>query len=547
MRNARWEGGRTAATVFFALVALVGLTHSGRLAASPQRLGGSDAQSPRINVPGLTTAQPTDVGPVQLTPDRIAAFADAQARHLNYLPGEVLVKFKPGMSPDRQQRALSALRSRPSVNDLHWLAGGTALLRDLTQPDANILAEQLREQTEVDSAEPNYLRHLPTQHQRSTGPTVAATFQPQLVPNDPQYGNLQWNFSLINMPGAWDINPGGSSSLIVATVDTGVTTQKGTFTFPLFTGSKIENVNLPFDVSTDLPTSRLVSPHDFVFMPSGGPVLDFDGHGTHVSSTIGEATNNGIELAGMAYNVRIMPVKVCLDYWQLMIANAQAGHTGFLPADAGGCPDDAIISGIFYATDNGAKVINISLGGPDPSPLMQSAIQYAVSHGAFVSIAMGNSYQEGNPINYPAFYAAQINGAMSVAAVSQFQHHSYYSSSGSYCEISAPGGDDTDGNGFQGQYVWQVTLFFPDQDPTQVLVPRFDRYQHIGYEGTSMATPHVAGMAALLYSQGITDPAALEAIIKQTAKDLGTPGRDDLFGYGLIQPRTALFGFGIIK
>ena len=243
MRNARWEGGRTAATVFFALVALVGLTHSGRLAASPQRLGGSDAQSPRINVPGLTTAQPTDVGPVQLTPDRIAAFADAQARHLNYLPGEVLVKFKPGMSPDRQQRALSALRSRPSVNDLHWLAGGTALLRDLTQPDANILAEQLREQTEVDSAEPNYLRHLPTQHQRSTGPTVAATFQPQLVPNDPQYGNLQWNFSLINMPGAWDINPGGSSSLIVATVDTGVTTQKGTFTFPLFT---VLSLSTPF-------------------------------------------------------------------------------------------------------------------------------------------------------------------------------------------------------------------------------------------------------------------------------------------------------------
>jgi len=62
-----------------------------------------------------------------------------------------------------------------------------------------------------------------------------------------------------------------------------------------------------------------------------------------------------------------------------------------------------------------------------------------------------------------------------------------------------------------------------------------------------MASPHVGGLAALLYSQGITDPAAIEAIIKQTAKDLGTPGRDDLYGYGLIQPRTALFGFGIIK
>ena len=546
MRNARWVGGRTAVTVVLALAALEGFTHEGSLAASPQRLGNSSGlQRPGVTMPSPAEMQPTTVGPVQLTPERIAAFADAQARHLDYLPGEVLVKFKAGMTPVQQQRALQSLRSRPSVNDLHWLPGGTALLHDATQPDARVLAEQLREQAEVDSAEPNYLRHLPTQRQRSVASGAAATFQPQLVPNDPQYGNFQWNFSLINMPGAWDINPGGSSSLIVATVDTGVTTTKGTFTFPLFTGSKIENVNLAFDVSPDLPTSRLVSPRDFVFMPSGQPVLDFDGHGTHVSSTIGEATNNGVELAGMAYNVRIMPVKVCLDYWQLMIANAQAGQAGFLPADAGGCPDDAIISGIFYATDNGAKVINISLGGPEPSSLMLSALQYAVSHGAFVSIAMGNDYEDGNPIEYPAFYASQINGVMSAAAVSQFENHAYYSSSGSYCEIAAPGGDDTDGSGLGRGFVWQVTLFFPDQDPTEVLVPRFDRYAHIGYEGTSMASPHVAGLAALLYSQGITDPAALEAIIRKTAKDLGTPGRDDLFGDGLIQPRTALFGFGI--
>jgi subtilisin family serine protease len=78
-------------------------------------------------------------------------------------------------------------------------------------------------------------------------------------------------------------------------------------------------------------------------------------------------------------------------------------------------------------------------------------------------------------------------------------------------------------------------------------VPRFDRYDLIGYQGTSMASPHVAGLAALLMSQGVTDPAAIEALIKQTAKDLGQPGRDDLFGFGLIQPRAALFGRGIIK
>jgi len=265
-----------------------------------------------------------------------------------------------------------------------------------------------------------------------------------------------------------------------------------------------------------------------------------------VSSTIGEATNNGLLGAGMAYNVRIMPVKVCVGYWELMIANAQAGQTGFLPEDAAECPFDAIISGIRYAADNGAKVINISLGGEDPSEEMRNAITYAVQRGAFVAMAMGNSYDLGNPIEYPAFYAPSIDGAMSVAAITKFSHHAFYSSSGPYCEIAAPGGDENDGSGLDSGLVWQTTLYFPDQDPT-ILVPRFDRYDLIGYLGTSMASPHVAGLAALLMSQGVADPAAVEALIKQTAKDLGQPGRDDLFGFGLIQPRTALFGRGIIK
>ena len=340
------------------------------------------------------------VGQLQLTADRVEALVDAHARRLNYVPGEVLVRFKAGMSPVQQQRALMALRSRPSVDALRWLPGGLAVLRDGTQPDSRILAQQLSEQPEVDSAEPNYLAHIPVSRKRAVGGPDGG---PRLLgtPNDPDFVNYQWNLQMLNMPRAWDINPGGSPSLIVATIDTGVTTVKQSFTFPLFTGSKIEQVTLPFDVSPDLPTSRLVSPRDFIFMPAGGPVLDFDGHGTHVSSTIGEATNNGISLAGMAYNVRIMPVKVCVGYWELMIANARDGITGFLPKDSEDCPFDAIIAGVRYAVDNGAKVINISLGGEDPSTEMRNAITYAVQHGAFVAISMGNSFEDGNPTEYP--------------------------------------------------------------------------------------------------------------------------------------------------
>jgi serine protease len=527
------------------LLGLILVARDYRVSAFPQRAGLGNPREPIINQQPAPAMPAVDVGPLQLTSDRVAEFVAAYDRHLNYLPGEVLVTFKPGMTPAQQQRALMALRSRPSVDDLHWLPGGIALLRDSTQPDAHVLASQLLEQPEVQSAQPNYLFHRAVQRQRAL-PTPGLSGRTLGVPSDPQYNNYQWNFAMLDMPRAWDINPGGSSSLIVATVDTGVTTVTQSFNFPLYTGTSIQNVSLPFAVSPDLPQSRIVSPHDFVFMPSGGPVLDFDGHGTHVSSTIGEATNNDLAVAGMAYNVRIMPVKVCLGYWELMIANAQAGHTGFLPEDIGGCPSEAIRDGIRYAADNGAKVINLSLGGETPDPVIRDAISYAVAHGTFVSIAMGNGFEDGNPIDYPAFYAPSISGAMSVGAVGKFQHKAYYSTTGSYCEISAPGGDDRDGSGLDRGFVWQVTLDYFDQNPA-LPIPRFDRYLLVPYEGTSMATPHVSGLAALIMSQGVTDPAAVEALIVKTAKDLGTTGKDDSFGNGLIQPRPALFGFGIIK
>src|SRR5678816_415631 len=106
--------------------------------------------------------------------------------------------------------------------------------------------------------------------------------------------------------------------------------------------------------------------------------------------------------------------------------------------------------------------------------------------------------------------------------------------------------DRTPGSGEDSGVIWQSTLRFTDQDPS-VIIPRFDRYNAIGYQGTSMAAPHVSALAALLRSQGVTDPKAIEAIIRATAKDLGDKGKDPSFGYGLIQPRAALFGRGLIR
>src|SRR5262249_47852123 len=279
--------------------------------------------------------------------------------------------------------------------------------------DARILAEQLSSQPEVQYAEPNYLAHHLS------------------VPNDTGFGPRQWNLQQLDMARAWDINPGGNPSVIIAIVDTGVTTVNETRTFATWNGSAIQIINVPFAVNPDLPASRLVSPIDFV-TSLGTTVLDTDGHGTHVSSTIGEETNNALLDAGIAYKARIMPVKVCFSYWDIQFSRSVAGVPGFAPADSGGCPISAIGQGIRYAADNGAKVINLSLGGSGSSQTELDAINYAVSKGAFVSMAAGNDFLTGNLTQYPAAYGPQVNGAMAVGATNRSGNRAYYSNTGNY-------------------------------------------------------------------------------------------------------------------
>jgi serine protease len=246
-------------------------------------------------------------------------------------------------------------------------------------------------------------------------------------------------------------------------------------------------------------------------------------------------------------------VKVLAGEWDVIFGAAP---------DVGGS-DIEVALGIRYAADNGAKIINMSLGSSGPAgsaPVIEDAIKYAVGKGVFVAVAGGNEFEAGNPTSVIAEIASRVQGAVSVAAVDRSKAHAYYSTTGNFIELAAPGGSSR-GFGPSGDILQQtLDLDFVDTFAlplARFTAPRFDVLAYYYAEGTSMATPHVAGVAAMLMQQGITSPAAIEAAIERFATPCSesqntcdasiAANHNSTFGYGLVDARNALRGLGLAR
>jgi serine protease len=414
----------------------------------------------------------------------------------SYLPSEVIVGYQqPGISAAADRATAAAVNAGTPPASIRTrvihLRRGVSVAAEL---------RRLRRRRDVAFAVPDYLAHI-------------ADAAPEWIPDDPGkariatgWEKMQWNFLPgigVNAPEAWAnllaVHRGGARGVVIAILDTGVAYRNWH----------------RFRKSPDFAWTRFVHPWDFV--AHNRFPLDREGHGTFVTGTIAESTNDSRALTGLAYDASIMPVRVL---------------------NRNGWGDAATIAkGIRYAVWHGAKVINLSLEF-DPSvtarqiPSIISAIRFAHQHGVVVVAAAGN--EGSGTVAYPARAPAVI----SVGATTLDRCLAYYSNDGSRLDLVAPGGGDD-------AFLQGDSNCHPDRnlpDIYQLTFGNFWRPWHFGYPGnwfgTSMAAPHVAAAAAMVIASGVIgrhpSPDQILRRLEQTAQPLGGSQPNRNYGWGLV-------------
>ncbi|RFA30147.1 hypothetical protein CAI21_08130 [Alkalilimnicola ehrlichii] len=454
-----------------------------------------------------------ELGPAeQALPNSLAVSDEA------FVPGDLIVVFNDESEPavSRQARApgeraaeLGLLHRRGARGQAQLLGLGHGLQRQAAlqqlgvdlppsmtralnrldeqaraREETKLAVQALRQRDDVRYADLNYLR------------------RPAFAPNDPFF-ERQWHYRQIDLPGAWSVTT-GDSAVVVAVVDTGV-----------------------YLAHPDLSPNLLDSGYNFVREEGIGPNPDDPGgagrrgsfHGTHVAGTVAAASDNGEGVAGVAWRAGLLPIRVCGEQ---------------------GCSSYDLMQGVRYAAglsnDSGtvppqpADIINISLGGSGFSGAEQALYDKVRSQGIFVVASAGNGNTSAP--TYPAAYSS----VLSVGAVDARKQRAPYSNYGTYVDLVAPGGNMRRDDTGSGE---------PDGVLSTVAVQHNgERTAGYGFaQGTSMAAPHVAGVIALMKAvyPDLT-PGEFEHWLQagRVTEDLGMPGWDNEFGWGLINARQAV-------
>ena len=374
-------------------------------------------------------------------------------------PGELLIKFEPGISAQGATQMLGGYRA----TRIRALYKREVELWRVPEGQELALAEKLSALPNVTYAEPNY-----------------RVYALDTVPNDPFYNSHQWAHDVINSAQGWGITT-GSDTVVIAVIDSGI------------------DGNHP-----DLNVGNKILPgNDYV--DGDNDPNDLNGHGTHVAGIAAAATDNGVGIAGTSWGARILPIRVL---------NAEGSGT-----------DADLIDAITWAVEQGADVINMSLGGIGENTDLHEAILNARANNVVVIAAAGNcgasNYEKNGcterdqPV-YPAAYAESF----AVAATNDGDGTADFSNRGDYVDIAAPG--------------------------VNIISTYYDDVYGSG-SGTSQATPFVAGLAALILSLDPTlTPDQVEAVIEQNAVDLGPGGKDIDYGHGRIDVGATLQALDVL-